>query len=69
MERVNVDNILRRSLSNLNVINWIDFNSWMQDYNDANIIQLKKNIEEYHRKQDEGEILEWAGKYDAAAAA
>ena len=41
----------------------------MQDYNDANIIQLKKNIEEYHRKQDEGEILEWAGKYDAAAAA
>jgi len=69
VERVNVDNILRRSLSNLNVINWIDFNSWMQDYNDANIIQLKKNIEEYHRKQDEGEILEWAGKYDAADAA
>ena len=69
MERLNVDNILRQSLSSLNIINWIDFNSWMQDYNDANILDFKKQIEEYHRKLDEGEILEWAGKNDAAAAA
>ena len=64
-----MDNILRQSLSSLNIINWIDFNSWMQDYNDANILDFKKQIEEYHRKLDEEEILEWVGKYDAAAAA
>ena len=57
-----MDNILRQSLSSLNIINWIDFNSWMQDYNDANILDFKKQLEELVQAPNEGEILEWAGK-------
>jgi len=46
-------------LSQINVINWIDFRSWQNDYNVQQIYDLYQNIKKNHGEK--GVELVWTG--------
>jgi predicted membrane GTPase involved in stress response len=50
---------LKIMLSQINVINWIDFRSWQNDYNVQQIYDLYQNIKKNHGEK--GVELVWTG--------